>query len=311
MESRDFGYIDNPANGLDIIRARTLVGNLRLWDLPRREAALDLVVSEIGQSPIPGIYILLDEKHDKKIYIGQSENIKSRLYSHLKAPDPKIKQWERAIIINDARNAVHSDLNDENIRLALESFLIKIFKINRYRVTTTSSRIPGLSSTQEILVKSFKNELTVLLTRKNKISKVLTERGDDEVYNDEVVKILKRRKHNIEQWGRKEAVINGSISFIRPGSLKPKGWQVTFRGNKVDSFKTCLENGRGYLLMPRGPILLIPLKIIKEFVTNQDREAFTRDTIDIFLRFSKSKICIVYKDAELDITQYAVKNNRL
>jgi hypothetical protein len=30
METKDFGYLDNPANGHGIIRARTLVGNLRI-----------------------------------------------------------------------------------------------------------------------------------------------------------------------------------------------------------------------------------------------------------------------------------------
>jgi hypothetical protein len=76
MGNRDFGYLDNPANGLDIVRARTLLGNLRLWDIPRKEEALDIVINEIGQSPILGLYLLFDERNDKKVYIGQSENLK-------------------------------------------------------------------------------------------------------------------------------------------------------------------------------------------------------------------------------------------
>jgi len=46
MEGRSFGYLENPANCLDIIRARTLLGNLRLWDIPGREEALDIVINE-------------------------------------------------------------------------------------------------------------------------------------------------------------------------------------------------------------------------------------------------------------------------
>ncbi|MFQ5686910.1 MAG: GIY-YIG nuclease family protein [Candidatus Scalindua sp.] len=224
MSSREFGYLDNPANGLDIIRARTLVGNLRLWDIPKSEEALEIVINEIDNSPIPGIYMLFDKRSDKKVYIGQSEDLKSRLVTHVKSPDEKIKNWERVIIINDARNASQSDLNDENIRLNLENYLISLFKINRYKVTTFSSRKPSLSATQKALVKSFKEELVVLLTRKSKITKVLTERGDDEVYNDEVKKILKRKKYKIDEWGKVEAVINGMKTFIRAGSSKPKGW---------------------------------------------------------------------------------------
>lgn len=143
MENRTFGYLDNPANGLDIIRARTLLGNLRLWDMPRREAALDIVINEIGHSPIPGIYLLFDERSEKKVYIGQSGNIKSRLLNHITTPEDRIKNWDRAIIINDARNASQSDFNDENIRLVLENYLVSLFKINRYNVTTSSTRNPS------------------------------------------------------------------------------------------------------------------------------------------------------------------------
>jgi hypothetical protein len=308
MVSRDFGYLDNPANGLDIVRARTLVGNLRLWDIPRSEEALDMVIKEIGHSPIPGLYLLFDEKNEKKVYIGQSESLKNRLMFHIQSPEDKIKNWERTMIINDARNASQSDLNDENIRLVLENYLVNLFKINRYKVTTASSRTPSLSATQRALVNSFKEELIVLLTRKSKISKLLTERGDDEVYNDTVKKILEKKGHKIQEWGKIEAVVNGQKIFIRPGSNKPKGWQVTFRGNKPDSFKTLLDKAEGYLLMPRGPVLLIPLKQIKDFILLNDKNAFDRDTIDIFVRFDDEKIVIVYKTSEIDITAHAVQS---
>ncbi|HDQ00544.1 MAG TPA: hypothetical protein ENN22_15360, partial [bacterium] len=307
MENEYYGYLDNPANGQDIIRARTLLGNLRLWDFPRTIKAIDIIINEIGHSPIPGIYLLFENKHEKKVYIGQSENLKNRLTSHMVLPDEKIKNWERAIIVNDARNASLSDFNDENIRLILENFLITTFKINRYKVVTASSRSPSLSSTQFAIVDSFKKELIILLTRKSKITKVITERGDDEIYNDEVRKILERRGNKIIEWGKIEAVVNNKMTFIRPGSLKSKGWQITFRGDKPDSFKTCLKNGAGYLLVPRGPIVLIPLVKIRDFIETTDKSAFLRDTIDIFVNFLETTISIVYKNSVLDITRYAIQ----
>lgn len=306
MSERDFGYLDNPANGLGIIRARTLIGNLRLWDFPKSEEALNIIIDEIGNSPIPGIYMLFDEKPDKRVYIGESENLKSRLSTHTKSPEDKIKHWDRAIIISDARNASQSDLNDGNIRLVLENYLVNLFKINKYKVVTSSSRTPSLGSIQKALVKTFKEEIIVLLTRKNKITKILTERGDDEIYNDEVEKLLRRKNFRITEWGKIEAIINDKKTFIRPGSNKSKGWQVTFRGNKPDSFKTCLEKGNGYLLMPRGPILLIPLDILKTLVSSNDEKAFSRDTVDIFIRFEETKILAIYKNAQLDITKTAI-----
>jgi len=303
----NFGYQSTPANGLGIIRARTLLGNLRLWDFPRSERALDLILSEIGDSQIPGLYLLFAGKHEKKVYIGQTENLKNRLLSHIRSPDEKIQNWERAIIINDARNATQSDFNDENIRLALENFLVRLFKINRYKVTTASSRIPGLSSNQMILVNAFKEEIIILLTSKNKISKIITEKGDDEVYNDEVRKILEYKGFKISKWGKYEAEINNEKVFIRPGSDKPKGWQITFRGNKPGkSSMRVLETGLGYLLVPRGPILLIPLNEIKNIILSGDASSFDRDSIDIFIKFEEDKIFLVYKQVSQDITNFAI-----
>ncbi len=307
MNSLNFGYLDNPANGFGIIRARTLIGNLRVWDLPRSVQAIDVVCHEIGDGAIPILYMLFDERN-RIVYIGQSENLKSRLLSHILYPEEKIKNWDRVIFINDGRNASQSDLNDENIRLTLEEYLVRLFKINRYKVTTSSTRKPSLSAVQKIIVDTYKEEINILLTRKSKIHKMLTEKGDDEVYNDEVKKILTQKKFNISKWGKSEAFINNELAFVRPGSLKPIGWQVTFRGSKPESFKSMLEKGEGLLLMPRGKILLIPLSKIKLHILERDKMAFARDTIDIFIRFEEDRIVLVYKGQELEVTQYRILN---
>jgi len=300
----EYGYLTNPVNGLGIVRARTLIGNLRLWDIPRSEQALDTIIDEIGQSPILGLYMLFDERSEKKVYIGQTENIKGRLTNHMKSPEDKIKNWDRALIINDGRNSALSDLNDENIRLVLETYLVNLFKINRYKVVTSSSRAPSLSPTQKTICDSYKEEIVILLSNKNKITKYLTDRADDEVYIDETKKILDSKGWLIQKWGKYDAVINNLPSVIRPGSLKRKGWQVTFRGSKSLSG---LSSGTGYLLMPRGKVLLIPMKEIKEFILSVDSEAFNRDTIDIFIRFDEEKIALVYKNMEITITSHSVQ----
>lgn len=306
-QREDYGYLSNPTNGLGIVRSRTLIGNLRIWDIPRSEEALDTVVDEIGRSPLPGLYMLFDERTDKKVYIGQTENLKSRLSTHLKTPDEKIKNWDRAIIINDARNSSHSDFNDENIRLVLEDFLVRLFRINKYKVVTSSSRTPSLSSTQKTLCESFKEEIVILLTNKSKITKALKGRRDDERYLDDVKRVLEQRGREIQKWSNVEAIMGGSKVFIRPGSPKPGGWQVTFRGGKPDSSKSMLVAGDGFLLMPRGPIMFIPLKVINELVSSIDVEAFRRDTVDVFIRFDENKIILIYKREERDVTEFAIE----
>lgn len=230
--------------------------------------------------------------------------MKGRLTLHIKSPEDKIKNWDRAIIINDGRNATQSDLNDENIRLVLEDYLVKLFKINRYKTVTASSRSPSLSSQQKTLFISFKDEIAILLSNKNKINKFITERTDAELDLGEVKKTLIRKGWSIQDWGAQYAIVNNMPTVIRPGSAKRKGWQVTFRGSKS---LARMEEGNGYLLMPRGKILIIPLKEIKNFLSQVDGDVFKRDTIDIFIRFDEDKIALVYKDSELTITHYSVE----
>lgn len=304
MAREELGFLSSPINGMGILRARTLLGNLRLWDIPRSEQALNAVSQEIGQSPIPGLYLLIDARVEKKIYIGQSEDVNSRIYSHMKAPDVRIKNWQRALIINDGRKSSQSDLNDENIRLVLENYLVNLFKINRYQVVTLTTREPTLSATQITLVKSFKQEINTLLYNMGKITRFLTGRLDDEVYLDEAKKRLIRSGHSVQEWGEKYAMVDQEPVVIRPGSIKPKGWQVTFRGSR--SFAQ-LKMGEGFLFMPRGKLVLLPLREVKEFVLTIDHRAFERDTVDIFLRFEVDRIVLVYKHGEKEITDYSVE----
>lgn len=301
----DYGFLTNPTNGLGIVRARTMLGNLRLWDFPRDEEALKTIIDKIGNSPIPGLYILFDERSEKKVYIGQSENVSGRLLTHMKTPGDTIKNWTRAFIINDGRNASQSDLNDENIRLTLERYLFELFRLNKYSVTTLSTRIPSLSATQKTMCISFKEEINILLSNKNKVSKFLKGKMDDELYLDNVKKLLIHKGWSVEKWGAQYATINNEPCIIRPGSDKGnRGWQVTFRGSKS---KNGLSDGNGYFLMPRGKIVLMPLSEIRDFVVSVDLNSFDRDTIDIFFRFDEDKIVLSYKGKEIVVTQHSVQ----
>ena len=297
--NRNYGYQENPENGLGIVRARTQIGNLRSWDIPRDEAAIQRVIEDIGMSPVPGLYMLFDDYgSSKKVYIGESSDLQSRVTNHIKSPDAKIKNWTRAIIINDGRNASQSDLNDENIRLVLEDYLVRLFDVNRYTVTTKATRSPSLSAYQKSIVESFRDELTILLTRKNKVTKTLSPKGEDEVPSDKLKKILKKKGYKIDKWEKYEATINGDKVYIRSGSEKKKGWQITFR----DRFKNLLNDGNGYLLVSRYTLPMIGMDVLKDFVLDVDATAFDRNTIDIFIKFEDEETFVLYKDGKIDVS---------
>jgi len=297
MEEKNIGYYENPQNGENIIRSRT-TEQIRSWDFPRSLKTLKVFNTELGKIDYPGIYILIETKLNK-VYIGESQSLYSRLKTHNNTPEEKIKNWDRVVIINDGRSANQSDFNDNVVRHALEHYLIALFKANKYKVVSQGSK-QILNSLQIVIVTKLIYELNFFLIKKGLIQKLIADRGQEEVMLDDLRKTLERFKYNITELKSYEATINGEKVFIRPGSKKTKGWQVTFR----DVFKKTLQDENGSLLMPRDGILLIPFSEIKKAIN--DIDAFNRNTIDIFIAFEDDSIKLRYKNNDIDVTDYRI-----
>jgi len=297
MEEKNIGYYEDPKNGESIIRSRT-TEQIRSWDFPRSLKALEVFNAELGKIDYPGIYILIETKMNK-VYIGEAKSLYARLKTHSNTPEDKIKNWDRVVIINDGRPANQSDFNDNVVRLELEYYLISLFKANKYKVVAQGSK-QTLNSLQKVIVTKLILELNYFLIKKGLIQKLIAARGQEEVMLDDLKKILERYKYSITEFKSYEATINGEKVFIRPGSKKTKGWQVTFR----DVFKKTLLDENGSLLMPRDGILLIPFSEIKKAIN--DADAFKRNTIDIFIAFEEDNIKLRYKNSEVDVTTYRI-----
>ncbi len=138
------------------------------------------------------------------------------------------------------------------------------------------------------------------MIKKGLIQKLIAAHGQEEIMLDDLKKILERHKYNITELNSYEAIINGEKVFIRPGSEKTKGWQITFR----DVFKKALEGENGFLLMNRDGILFIPFSEIKKII--DDADAFKRSTIDIFIAFEEDSIKLRYKNSEADVTDFRI-----
>lgn len=299
MEDK-FGYHEDPVNGDGIIRARTIKGHLRSSDIPNTLRALEILKKEWGNLEYPGVYILISTT-GKKVYIGEAKDIHNRIKTHMTSPEDKIKGWQRAVIINDGRSAMQSDFNDSVIRKSLELYLISLFRTNRYTVVAQGEPQKH-NPQQKSIFQPLKEEFDYFLMKKNLITKLLGKLGEEEIHRDELKKILEKKGYRIDKWHAKEPMINGKLSFIRPGSHKPKNhpwhWQITFR----DVFKNSLEKGDGYLIVPRDGILFIPLKEVQKVVT--DSSKFDQNTIDVYINFKDETIELTYIDNMIDVTQF-------
>jgi len=298
MSSSDIGYHEDPKNSDGIIRART-TKQIRSWEIPRSLKALEILNGELGKIEFPGIYVLLESRN--KVYIGEAKSLYDRLKTHIESPEEKIKNWGRAIVINDGRPAMQSDFNDAVVRKALELYLIKLLKYNKYTVVAQGEP-QKLNALQDFLVKSLKQELDFFLLKKGVITRVIEERGQEEIFGDELQKILERNGKKIQTWGKYEALIDGVKVFIRPGSKKPKGWQITFRGRKPGSPIDSLQKGNGFLLVSRNGVLLIPLSEVQKVI--KDKSAYQQDTIDVWVVFTEEGATLSYKENTIDVTRF-------
>ena len=213
------------------------------------------------------------------------------------SPEDKIKDWNRAVIINDGRSAMQSDFNDSVIRKSLELYLISLFKANRYAVVAQGEPQKH-NPHQKSMIQAFKEEFDFLLMKKNLITKLIEKPGQEEILRDDLKKMLERKGYKLEEWGAYEAVINGVRVYIRPGSKKQKGWQITFR----DKFKNTLQKGEGSLLVPRDGILIIPFCEIQKVIT--DNSKYKQNTIDIYINFKEETVDLTYSTNTIDITQF-------
>jgi len=295
MSEDSIGYIQVPKNGNGITRSRT-TAQIRAWMIERSLKQLDRVNKEWGGLEFPSIYILFEKK---KVYIGEAKSVYDRIKTHINSPDKKIKNWDSVLIINDGRPASQSDFNDGIVRRYIEDYLVKLFKLNKYNTVSQSSP-QQVNSIQKTIVDNLIIELNFFLQKENLISKLFPDIGEEEVHIDELKKILINKRKSVEKWSAYSAIIDGEKVFIRPGSPKTKGWQITFR----DKFKTALKNGKGSLLVPRSKVLLIPFIEIQKAIT--DPMTYNQNTIDVYIKFTDESISLSYKQQTIDVSQYCL-----
>ncbi|MFZ2322487.1 MAG: GIY-YIG nuclease family protein [Ignavibacteriaceae bacterium] len=300
MDDKNIGYSEYPPNGEKIIRART-TAQIRSWEFPRSTKALEKFNQEIGKIDYPGIYLLLESKRTK-IYVGEAKSLYQRLKTHNISPEDKIKDWDKVIIINDGRPATQSDFNDNVIRKTIEEYLIRLFKSNKYKVVAQGEK-QNLNPLQKVITHSLIEELNFFLLKKNLIIKLIADKGQEEVMLDELRQILLKKKFTIDELSAYEGIINKEKVFIRPGSKKNKGWQVTFR----DVFKNHLKTENGNLIIPRGDVIYIPFSEVIKVIN--DPSAFEKNTIDVFFAFIEDKVFLRYKNTELDVTSFLINNS--
>lgn len=296
-----FGYTEDPPNSHGIVRARITGGILRSWELPRTDSALAEIQSEWEDQPYPGNYVLF-LPDAKRAYVGEAKDLIVRLRTHFSQPDKKFARWDKAFVFNDGRSAKQSDFTDTVVRRALEYHTILLLRANQY-TSLAQGQQQETNPLQRAILARLLPELDHLLIKKGYIDRGLPPESARVVFPDDLQDILGKSGHTVANWSAYEVTVDGQPTFIRKGSLKTKGWQITFRNR----FKDALEAGNGFLLVPRGSVLLIPMAQIKKIVIPSS--AFKQNTIDVYVGFGPTNITLSYRDNTIDITSSRLLNS--
>lgn len=277
MSARDlYGWDIDPADGRGVVRGRTKLGQLVVWVIPS-EPLRSVVDEELGKGlSHPGLYVLLDDETDRA-YVGESSNLKSRLGQHLDHAPKELERFDRALILNDGRAAVHSRFNDSTLREALEQATIRLFLDGgSHNLMNRQKRMPELSVTQQTLFESLKKELGHVLYELELITdrpKPTVETGivSPQAAASRFPKAVITEIKGYEGRSGKETV------YFRKGSEKPQGLQVTIRVG--EPFGKAVVRGEGLLCMNRGRCYLIPNSAVKAWLGKK----LEQQTVDIFL----------------------------
>ena len=251
-----------------------------VWLIPA-DPLQSVLEEELGKGLAhPGLYVLMDEETDR-VYIGESSNLRARLGQHLDHPPKELGRFDRALIVNDGRAAVHSRFNDSTLREALEQATIKLFVDgDRFSVVNQQKRMPDLSVTQQTLYEELKEELGHVLYELELITFRPKPSVDSAIVRPQDVpsRFPGRTISAIKGY---EGILDGAPVYFRKGSEKSQGLQVTIRVG--EPFGRAVLEGKGYLCFNRGRCYLIPNAEIRTWLGTK----LQNQTVDIFLRLEE------------------------
>lgn len=295
----EFGWQEDPSdNGL--IRARTVLGQLRVWKFPKE------IISRINgtdfASPMEhrGLYILLSG-NEMEAYVGETADLKGRLEQHQKQAPKELTSWEQVIVISDGRTYTQSIFNSD-IRSFLEKKAIRhITDGGNCFVVNKVKEEPHLDVSTKTQAEGLDEELRFVLSKLNLAHNEPEEKVPEEIVTSaEIEKILINRGETCKL-GKREGTLGEEKVYVRPGSKKKQGWQITLRGELLED--TGL--GRGYLLVNRGRCYLIPLLELNKWLADEIQSR----TKDIFVNLPNKSAISTKEKEPLDIAKYQIKED--
>jgi hypothetical protein len=254
-----------------------------------------------GALPHPGLYLLLDTS-SLRVYVGESHDLQNRLIGHSKSPPNELRVFDKTIVLNDGRNSAHSLFNDHTLRLALEqSIMAALAQLSPWQITNRVRDSAPLSTSQKILFRHLQAEINYGLYQLRVLGALPRKRIPPiQVPPADAAKLFPDRQFS--ELHEYEGKVDGLPVYFRDGADKgkvglPSHWQVTIPLG--EPLGVDVREGRGYLCFNRGPVYLIPLERIRDWLGPKLR----LQKPDIFFDIDEDKLTTAGA-VPLDVSQF-------
>lgn len=287
----EFGWEEDPADG-DISRARTKLGQLRVWRFPR------LGISQIngkdfaGPTHHPGLYVLVN-KQKNEAYVGESIDLRKRLDEHNKSPPKELGEWTDTITLGDGRSYYQSILTENSMRQYLEKALIRLItECGALHPVNKMREEPKMSAASQTIAERLQIELRFVLAKLG-LARLVSKSAvpSEEIADDKLTQLIEAKGHKVEKRKRDQIIVeNCQPMFVRPGTKPRKtelGWHITLRTKPRD----ILNQGKGALVISRGYGYLVDSAVLKKWLgDNLWPIKPGKEAIDIYADLEQEKL---------------------
>ena len=149
----------------DILRARTKLGRLRIWHLPRTGLPQINGKDFAGTLAHRDLYILVNDS-TKEAYTGESSYLRKRLSDYDKSSSEELKDSSSMLVIGDGRGHYQSMFTESTLRPYFEKVAIKqISSAGILRPVNKMKEEPKMSVAVQTVAQRLEDELQFVFAK--------------------------------------------------------------------------------------------------------------------------------------------------
>lgn len=279
-----------------------VIGDCLVMTVSDRDVA-EIHLKDENVDEIACLYLLVNNEAET-VYIGETENAKSRISQHRKGGPPVrggAHAFDKVAVIWDGRPVQTTKFSDSTVRKSLEAELIRAFRgFGKYRPVNASGSGSRPNLQQKETISRFREEMFFILHKFGYLEQVPEEARQSRALTDEeTMALLGSSGFAGDKKGRWVKCPDGRTVYSVPASEKPSGWQITVRDDLMRMFEE--RDPNLYVLLQRTRPYLFPSGFLGPLVLRNRG----KNTVDIYVDDRKSFLKCGRQNG-IDVSEYAL-----